>query len=92
MDDVDADFGDMLLVGLAEAVQHTKLKVDWAKVDATTDEEIAAQIAADPDTAPAGALEDAIRNAQAMVRKYVPAGTPLVAELIADRRKAADRE
>jgi putative transcriptional regulator len=27
-------------------------KSDWARIDATTDEEIAAQIADDPDTAP----------------------------------------
>ena len=30
-----------------------KLKVDWTMVDATTDAEIDAQIAADPDTSPA---------------------------------------
>lgn len=37
-------------------------------------------------------IEAAIQRAQTMVRKYVPVGTPLVAELIADRREAAERE
>lgn len=32
--------------------QRTRGRTDWARVDATTDEEIAAQVAADPDTAP----------------------------------------
>lgn len=37
-------------------------------------------------------IEAAIQRAQDMVRKYVPVGTPLVAELIAERREAAERE
>jgi antitoxin PrlF len=37
-------------------------------------------------------IEAAIQRAQRMVRKYVPAGTPLVAELIDERREAAERE
>lgn len=37
-------------------------------------------------------IEAAIQRAQNMVRKYVPVGTPLVAELIAERREAAKRE
>jgi len=36
---------------LAELASYTQ-GVDWDKVDATTDEEIAQQIASDPDTAP----------------------------------------
>ena len=34
-------------------IDRKKLKVDWSKVDNITDEEIDAQIAADPDTSPA---------------------------------------
>jgi antitoxin PrlF len=37
-------------------------------------------------------IDVAIRRAQAMVRKYVPAGAPLVAELIIERREAAERQ
>ena len=37
-------------------------------------------------------IEAAIQRAQNMVRKYIPAGTPLVAELIDERRAAAERE
>jgi antitoxin PrlF len=37
-------------------------------------------------------IETAIRRAQAMVRKYVPQGTDLVGELIAERHAAAARE
>ncbi len=37
-------------------------------------------------------LDAAIREAQARVAKYVPAGMNLVGELIAERRAAADRE
>ena len=37
-------------------------------------------------------VDAAIRRAQAMVAKYVPDGTGLVDELIAERRAAADRE
>lgn len=39
-------------------IDPCKLKVDWKKVDGLTDEAIAAQIAADPDTAPAWTDED----------------------------------
>lgn len=35
-----------------EAREAAMREVDWARVDATTDEDIAAQIASDPDTAP----------------------------------------
>jgi AbrB family looped-hinge helix DNA binding protein len=34
----------------------------------------------------------AVRRAQAMVRRYIPQGTGLVDELIADRRAEAERE
>jgi len=34
----------------------------------------------------------AVRRAQAMVRRYIPQGSDLVDELIADRRRAAERE
>jgi antitoxin PrlF len=37
-------------------------------------------------------IEAAIQRAQNMVRRYVPVGTPLVAELIDERHKAAERE
>ncbi|MGB8840927.1 MAG: AbrB/MazE/SpoVT family DNA-binding domain-containing protein [Aliidongia sp.] len=37
-------------------------------------------------------IEAAIQRAQRMVRKYVLSGTPLVAELIDERREAAERE
>ncbi|MEA2754876.1 MAG: antitoxin PrlF [Aliidongia sp.] len=37
-------------------------------------------------------IEAAIQRAQSMVRRYVPVGTPLVAELIDERHKAAERE
>lgn len=37
-------------------------------------------------------LDAAIRQAQAMVARYVPTGSRLVDELIADRRAAANRE
>jgi AbrB family looped-hinge helix DNA binding protein len=37
-------------------------------------------------------LEHGIRQAQAIVRKYVPEGVSLVDELIADRRAEAERE
>jgi hypothetical protein len=37
-------------------------------------------------------IEAAIRRAQAMVRKYVPDDVDLVAELIAERRAAAELE
>jgi len=37
-------------------------------------------------------IEAAIRRAQEMVRKYVPDDVDLVAELIAERRAAADLE
>ena len=37
-------------------------------------------------------LDAAIRHAQAMVRRYVPEGSGLVDELIAERRAAAERE
>ena len=33
-------------------------------------------------------IDAAIRRAQAMVAKYVPSGSPLVDELIAERRRA----
>lgn len=38
-----------------------KLKIDWKEVDKTTDADIAAQIAADPDTAPAWTAADVAR-------------------------------
>lgn len=34
----------------------------------------------------------AVRRAQAMVRRYVPEGTPLVDELLTDRREESARE
>ena len=37
---------------------------DWARIDATTDEDIARQIAEDPDTAPEIDEEDWLRNAR----------------------------
>jgi uncharacterized protein (DUF4415 family) len=37
-------------------------KIDWARIDATTDEEIAQQIADDPDTAPEMTDEDYARS------------------------------
>ncbi|MBA3812826.1 MAG: AbrB/MazE/SpoVT family DNA-binding domain-containing protein [Caulobacteraceae bacterium] len=37
-------------------------------------------------------LDAAIRRAQASVRRYVPPGSGLVEELIAERRAAAERE
>lgn len=36
--------------------------------------------------------EQAVRRAQAMVRRYVPEGTPLVQELLTDRREECARE
>jgi putative transcriptional regulator len=48
-----------------EAAEHALRTTDWTRVDATTDEEIARQIAADPDTAPevdAAAIADAVRS------------------------------
>ncbi len=36
----------------SDAVRRPTGRTDWARVDATTDAEIAAQIAGDPDTAP----------------------------------------
>ena len=44
-----------------EVIDLSKLKVDWKKVDKITDAEIAAQIAADPDTAPAWTEADVAR-------------------------------
>ena len=38
--------------------QSTRKRVDWRRVDATTDEDIARQIADDPDTAPESTEED----------------------------------
>lgn len=37
-------------------------------------------------------IDTAIRRAQAMVRAYIPAGSGLVDELIADRHAAAEHE
>jgi uncharacterized protein (DUF4415 family) len=37
-------------------------EIDWARIDATTDEEIAEQIASDPDTAPEITAEDMARS------------------------------
>lgn len=37
-------------------------------------------------------LDAAIRRAQAMVARYIPQGSGLVEELIAERREAAERE
>jgi antitoxin PrlF len=37
-------------------------------------------------------LDAAIRRAQAMVARYVPPGTGLIEELMAERRKAAERD
>jgi bifunctional DNA-binding transcriptional regulator/antitoxin component of YhaV-PrlF toxin-antitoxin module len=37
-------------------------------------------------------LERAIRRAQELVRRYVPEGRSLVAELLAERRREAERE
>jgi len=37
-------------------------------------------------------LDAAVRRAQAMVARYVEPGAPLVDELIAERRAAAERE
>lgn len=37
-------------------------------------------------------IEAAIRRARELVRRYVPAGAPLVDELIAERRQAAAHE
>ena len=37
-------------------------------------------------------IQAAVARAQAMVRKYVPEGTNLVDEFIADRRAEAERE
>ncbi len=37
-------------------------------------------------------IEASMRRAQALVRRYVPAGAPLVDELIAERHEAAKRE
>lgn len=37
-------------------------------------------------------LDEAIRRAQALIRKHVPADVSLVDELIADRRAEASRE
>jgi AbrB family looped-hinge helix DNA binding protein len=37
-------------------------------------------------------LRDAIARAQAMVRRYVPEGRSLADELIAERRREAERE
>lgn len=53
-------------------IDLSKVKVDWAKVRATTDEEIEAQIAADPDTAPAWTDED-IRQAHWVIPWPSPA-------------------
>jgi putative transcriptional regulator len=39
-------------------IDLARLEVDWAKVDATTDEDIARQAAADPDTAPPASEEE----------------------------------
>ena len=36
----------------SESIERALRSVDWARIDATTDEEIDAQIAADPDLAP----------------------------------------
>ena len=36
--------------------------------------------------------EQAVRRAQGLVRRYVPSGTSLAAELIAERRREAKRE
>jgi putative transcriptional regulator len=46
-------------------------KIDWAALDATTDAEIEAQIAADPDTAPIFTADDLAR-----ARRVIPAPTP----------------
>jgi AbrB family looped-hinge helix DNA binding protein len=37
-------------------------------------------------------LDAAIRRAQAMVARYVPPGTSLIEELMAERRRAAERD
>ena len=37
-------------------------------------------------------IQSAVARAQAMVRKYIPEGTSLVDELIAERRAEAERE
>ena len=52
---------------------------DWAKIDATTDEDIARQIAEDPDTAPEIDEEAWLRDAR-VVRPLRPQPLPDAAE------------
>ena len=54
-------------------MRRTPDDFDWSKFDATTDEDIARQIAEDPDTAPELDEEDWLANAR-LVRPLVDAG------------------
>ncbi len=69
--------------------------MDWAKIDATTDEDIARQIAEDPDTAPeltdemmldAYLVVNGVRRSFAEVMRE--AGTPLAGDPLAAPREA----
>jgi uncharacterized protein (DUF4415 family) len=52
--------------------QPTRGRTDWSRVDATTDDEIAAQIAGDPDTAPEWTAETFARAELVIPQKKVP--------------------
>lgn len=52
-----------------EMIEQTIAGIDWAKVDATDDADIAAQIAADPDTAPVLSDVEHIASQVKLVRR-----------------------
>jgi putative transcriptional regulator len=51
-----------------ETIAEALRKTDWAKVDATTDEDIARQVAEDPDTAPILSDAEHVASQVRMVR------------------------
>ena len=84
-----AEHLDHLLARSQERCQRPIVFVDNEGVHTPrSSKKVRERVDADPNRA----LAQAIRRAQALVRRYVPAGRSLVDELIAERRAESARE
>lgn len=79
---------------LSEAARKALSETDWAKVDAMTDDQIARQIASNPDAAPDMALEidvRAIRRASGMTQAEFAAAYEFSVRTVQEWERGAKR-